>query len=356
MKPSDFGPETEFKHVVPAEVPPAAVKQDEFSLDHVLVVKEWMLKTHTWAPRTLLSRKSSVKSWFEWTERSSVDEVPSVEGISNYLVHEVMRGRRISGISTYLGGIGLHFIDSGALKQEQWTQIITSREVRLLKRAAANRERVLGLKTMKASAMQIEEVELLCKSAQTYDDVVKAAATVTGFFNLHRGGEIVSPNPGEEILKLPFAQRVRVDADGVQYTIQSTKTAVYVETDLRLDRHDVPEWALEIWTRFWKQRSDRGLGDFPDIFILSDMKVLSSSQLNTYLSKTRKLSTHSLRAGGATHMMMSGKTLLQVMRRGRWSTIRSLLGYLRENPLLGNLFKEIKTFNGNLIEPGLADF
>jgi len=54
--------------------------------------------------------------------------------------------------------------------------------------------------------------------------------------------------------------------------------------------------------------------------------------------------------------MLMGKTLLQVMQKGRWATIKSVLGYLREDPNLGALLKEVSTCAGTLREEVLLEF
>jgi hypothetical protein len=154
--------------------------------------------------------------------------------------------------------------------------MIQSRLIQLLKKAIDRREKMLGIKTKKSAAISLEQLENLCKNAQSYNEIVLAAAAITGFFNLHRGGEIISPEADEETLKQPYAQDVCLDTDGIRYVINSMKTQVYTETECFLRKQEVPDWAWEVWLRFLKERNSIGHGGRPDIFVLSTGKIATA--------------------------------------------------------------------------------
>lgn len=52
------------------------VQKNEFDLDHVLLVKEWLLKG-AWAPKTKQRHETSAKSWHTWAQRSGLSSIPT---------------------------------------------------------------------------------------------------------------------------------------------------------------------------------------------------------------------------------------------------------------------------------------
>lgn len=330
-------------------------KPSSFPLAYVRQTREWLLESFAFAPRTVKSRSCAYKSWCSYVDRERISRVPTEQSLADYLVHEIMRGRKISGISTYLGGIGATCKDNNDVSEKAWNDMIQSRLIHLLKRSAERRELLIGIRTKKASAITLEQLERLCKEANTYDERTLAAVSVTGFFNLHRGGELIKPGSGEEVLKQPYAQDVLVSEERIRYVITSTKTRVFVDTELFLRRSELPPWAFQIWTTFWNERARRFNG-YPDLFLMENGHIATAKQLNIFLSKYERFSTHSLRSGGATYLMLLGRTILQVMQKGRWATIKSVLGYLHENPDLGALLKEVSTFGGAIRDEVLLEF
>lgn len=330
-------------------------KPSSFPLAYVRQTREWLLESFAFAPRTVKSRSCAYRSWCSYVDRERISRVPTEQSLADYLVHEIMRGRKISGISTYLGGIGATCKDNNDVSEKAWNEMIQSRLIHLLKRSAERRELLIGIRTKKASAITLEQLERLCKEANTYDERTLAAVSVTGFFNLHRGGELIKPGSGEEVLKQPYAQDVLVSEERIRYVITSTKTRVFVDTELFLRRSELPPWAFQIWTTFWNERARRFNG-YPDLFLMENGHIATAKQLNIFLSKYERFSTHSLRSGGATYLMLLGRTILQVMQKGRWATIKSVLGYLHENPDLGALLKEVSTFGGAIRDEVLLEF
>lgn len=351
------------RRVVTSEPPPdketsntsLGEAQATFSMTHIRQTRDWLLHGFAFAPRTIKSRDCAYRSWCEFVDRQRLSRRPTVDSLADYLVHEIMRGRKISGISTYLGGIGATCKDRGEISDSAWNTLIQSRLIQLLKRSAERRELIIGIKTKKAAAITLEQLERLCKEGSTYNHQVLAAVSVTGFFNLHRGGELVRPGSGEETLKQPYAQDVRVDEKGIRYVITSSKTRVFIDTELFLRAADLPPWAFQCWRTFWIERNKRFSG-YPDLFIMENGVIATAKELSIFLSQYEIFSTHSLRSGGATYLMLMGKTLLQVMQKGRWATIKSVLGYLREDPNLGALLKEVSTCAGTLREEVLLEF
>lgn len=126
----------------------------------------------------------------------------------------------------------------------------------------------------------------------------------------------------------------------ISYKIRSEKQRQYKATVLCLKKEEIPEWAFNIWTAYWNRRNAIGLSSHPDLFVKQNGVVVNSSELNVFLSKgPRRLTTDSLRAGGATSLLLRGATLAQLCAKGRWNCEKSLLRYLRMEPNLEGLLK-----------------
>lgn len=335
---------------------PKSKGRNVFSLRHVRAAKEDVLKRFAIAPKTIKGRASAMRSWKEYCKNERYSSIPNENTLGDYIMHEVMRGRVVTGVLTSLSSIGNSLIDEGRLSQERWTRIIQSRAIIRLKVSLKNRDAAIGVHVKKAKAITEAELRILCNEARSYDEKVLAAVAITGFYNLHRGGELVASVAGEEKLKLPFAQSVKVTDESIQYTIRSEKMGQYEKTSSILHRNSVPNWAMLKWKQFWCQRKSLGFASHPDIFVLQSGTVASGRDLSKFLSKYKRFSTHSLRSGGATHMLKNGHTLLQIQVKGRWKGPSALMGYLRRYPEVGRLLRACATVNGICSDAVLEEF
>jgi len=95
------------------------------------------------AKRTKGSHEAAYRSWQIWEQQGS-EAIIDEEHLSDYMFNEIAKGRKISGVSTYLGGIGASLIKANKLDEKQWSVLIESRSIRQLKQAASKREVILG--------------------------------------------------------------------------------------------------------------------------------------------------------------------------------------------------------------------
>lgn len=130
--------------------------------------------------------------------------------MGDYIFSEILRGRKISGISTYVGGIGATLIEHNDVSEHQWRTVVESRSIRNLKKAAARRETVLGRDIRQSSAITEHELQALCRTVTDFDSRAIASAAVTAFYNLHRASELIFTDSSESSLKRPFAGDVKI--------------------------------------------------------------------------------------------------------------------------------------------------
>lgn len=325
-------------------------------MKHVRQAKEKVIQKFATAPKTKKGRASSLKSWNEFCGKVEVSNIPTVVSLGDYITHEVLRKRKASGILTSISSIGNYLVDEGLMPFPQWTEIIKSREIIRLKKSIKVRDQAIGVHIKKAAAITETQLRSLCEMTEDPDEIVLSAVAITGFYNLHRGGELVASVPGEERLKLPYASSVKVSADCIEYLTRSEKMGQYEKTTSFLRSTVLPKWAMQKWHRFWSQRQNGPFKNHPDLFILSSGVVASGRNLSAFLARIGKFSTHSLRAGGATNMMSKGATLLQVQVKGRWKCNTSLMGYLRASPAVGRALKQYVSVDGICQDPALEEF
>jgi len=324
----------------------SAIKSS-YNVAQIRTMKESLMSNFGTASRTKKSRACAFRCWNDYWKELRQEPVLSAETITDFIVHGVLQGRKISGISTYLGGIGATLLDNGSIDQKEWDALISNRLVKGVKLAAARREALLGVQVKQASAITVEELKELCVNASSLSEITIAAAAVLAFFNVHRGSELYLTDRNDNSLKRPYAGDVIVSEKTVTYRIRSEKQRQFTATTLCLHAKEVPTWAFETWNRFWRQRSEGALRSHPDLFVKSKGGVITCGDMNQFLSMGhRKLTTHSLRAGGATWMLLQGATLEQVCAKGRWSSVQSLLRYLRKDPDLAELLRTITEFWG----------
>lgn len=297
--------------------------------------------------QTKKSHVCAYRSWkSHWRNIKSVPKI-SVDSILDYIMHQLSEGRKMSGISTYLGGIGATLINKGRISSDSWKQLISSPEIQSCKAAARKREDVLGIGIKQVEALNEIELQYLCQSAQTFDEITLAAVLVSGFYNLHRISELVVSTKNESPLKRPCARDVEVNNETITYVIRSQKMRQFKQTKLCLHSKEIPKWAFNTWKCFWEQRSNSSVRLHPDLFVKASGEAVTSYDLNKFLSKGyRKLSSHCLRAGGATKMLIDGASLAQICAKGRWACVDSLLRYLRRDPNMIELLRKVQDFWG----------
>jgi len=327
-----------------------------YNEEELQIMVDRMLTNFGAANRTLKVRSCAHKSWIEYWKHIGREAAVDAANLARYIVHQILGGKKISTVSTYLGGIGVVLVEAGDITEKQWDTIITSRLIREVKKAAVQRETLLGVKVRQSDAITVEELELLCKSANSYDEHTVAAAAITAFYNLHRGAELLQSDSTDNPLKRPYAGDVCIRNKTISYKIRSQKVRQFVVVELCLRSEEIPGWAYAMWERFWQLRSSAAISGHPDLFVKSTGKVLTAGDMNQFLSRGhRKLTTHSLRAGGATYMLAKGATVAQLCNKGRWSSVESLLRYLRKDPKLKELLQTVREFWGQKTLPELAD-
>lgn len=284
------------------------------------------------APDTLRGRNHAVRSWKKFVGAGK----PTEELIWLYVVNEIDKNRKVSGIKTYLASLKKYFrlkdpavdirmFDSARIKDTLWQ--------------GAARMKKAGHFTKRAVVIKEAQVQSICKSARSFDDKLFAALVVALFYNVARGAEMVHPGHlrSQKSNKLPLYGNVSTSLDRTRIRIMSQKNDQFRPHDLDYNAETCPSWARTTLFEYAAERSnpDRGMAWLPEFFVREDGVVPTTSWLGRKLKGALgvEYTAHGLRAGGATRMALLGYTAFEIQLAGRW-TSDAFLSYVSDNEAL----------------------
>lgn len=284
------------------------------------------------APETLRNRSHAMTSWRRFAGRES----PTEELVWLYVVDELSKNRKPSGVRTYLAGIKKFFMSRGLTTE---TAIYNSVRVRETLWQGAARLKKAGHTVKRALVVKEAQVKMICETSSGFDGTLFAALVVAMFFNLTRGAELVLPahTRSQCSNKIPLFGNVQASKFRTKIRILSQKTAQYRAHDLDYNESNTPRWALATLYKYTLMRVDEQsrLTSFPEFFLRESSQVPTTSWLMRKLKVAlgSDYTVHGLRAGGATRLAILGYTAFQIQLAGRW-TSDAFLAYVSENESL----------------------
>lgn len=284
------------------------------------------------APETLRNRTHAVRSWQRFVGAAK----PSEELVWLYVVNEIEKNRKISGIKTYLAGIKKYFrLKDPALD----VSMFDSQRIKDCMWQGAARMKKAGHFTKRAVVVEEAHIKQICDSSKSFDDRLFAALVVALFFNVARGAEFVHPghSRSQKSNKLPLYGNVSISIQHTQIRIMSQKNDQFRPHNLDYDSSNCPRWARKVLLEYGAARSDAssGLLSLPEFFVKANGVVPTTSWLADRLKRAlgREYTPHGLRAGGATRMALLGYTAFEIQLAGRW-TSDAFLSYVSDNETL----------------------
>jgi hypothetical protein len=271
------------------------------------------------APETLRTRKQAVISWKKFAGAA----VPTEELVWLYVVQEVTRKRKKSGIAAYLSNIKGHFVakDSGMDQS-----IFKSARIKEVLWQCASRMKRSGNHTKRARVVTEEQLRLVCEGAKSFDDLLFCAILVSLFFNISRGAEMVYPGHvrSQKANKLPLYGNVITCRSKTTIRMMSQKNAQFRAEDLHLHKGNTARWGREVMFEYAKARGDEAneLSALPEFFVRADGSIPTTPWLNRRLKQAlgEAYTLHGLRAGGATRLALLGWSAFHIQMAGRWSS------------------------------------
>ncbi|CDO77837.1 hypothetical protein BN946_scf184714.g12 [Trametes cinnabarina] len=171
----------------------------------------------------------------------------------------------------------------------------------------------------------------------SYDNLLFRAIVISGFFGLHRLGELVDPDRPDlhNWRKTIKRSSVHLFEDNFSYVLPTHKADPHhlgSHVVISSDHPDVNP--ARIFAAYLRAR-DAKFRFQPALWITSDGRVPTRSW---FISRLRRVlpssyAGHSLRAGGATYFAARGWSDDRIQALGRWSSEAYRI-YIRENPVI----------------------
>jgi hypothetical protein len=284
------------------------------------------------APETLRCQTQAVRSWRKFAGAA----VPTEELVWLYVVQEVDKKRKVSGIKAYLSNIRTHFkrknngLDVTVFSSMRIKEVLWQGKS-MLRRA--------GHGVKRAVVVREEMVRMICEKAVTHDEKLFAAIIVSLFYNIGRGAEMCYPGHVRSRLasKLPLYGNVATSIKRTTIRMMSQKNDQYRAEDLHLTTANTSKWGLVAMYEYARMRGGRGskLLSYPEFFLREDGSVPTTPWVAAQLKKElgAEYTVHGLRAGGATRLAKLGWSAFHIQMAGRWSS-DYFLTYISQYPEL----------------------
>ncbi|GLB45154.1 hypothetical protein LshimejAT787_2000590 [Lyophyllum shimeji] len=236
-------------------------------------------------------------------------------------------------VGTYLSGICNQL-------EPYFPRIREFRNSALVSRTLAGCLRLRGSPTNRKHALTLEDIDVILialASSSGHDDLLFIAQLLTGFFALHRLGEMTYPDQVDlrDPRKIVRRISVHVSPDAYQYFLPSHKADKLFEGNIVI----VPRNASrrDPWLAFTSYLHSRDhLFPFSTaLWLRANGTIPSRSWFITRLRRffDASIAGQSLRAGGATSLASNGVAPSIIQGIGRW-TSESFRVYIRKNPVL----------------------
>jgi hypothetical protein len=243
---------------------------------------------------------------------------------------------RPDSVNLYLSGIANEL-------EEQFPEVRKNRNSRLVTRTMRGCLRRWGKPHKRKSPLTHEDMELVLKilpNNPMHDDYLFAAMLVTGFHALLRVGELTFPSAKklQNYRKVTLRHTVDISIPNqYSFTLPSHKTDRYFDGNniiIQATNHSTnPDPVF----RSYLSSRDTKFPLRPELWIRENGELPTrewfTRKLRQFFPSESNLSGHSMRAGDATSLALSGLTPDEIKQMGRWSS-EAWEAYLRKNSFL----------------------
>lgn len=262
----------------------------------------------------------------------AVDPTPdTLSFFTVYMCHHI----KPASVDSYLSGICNQL-------EPFFPHVRTSRKSALVARTLAGCKRMFGSPTQRKNPLSEEHIRRCLEAFPplSYDNKLFRAILLAGFLGLHRLGELVRPEKGQQWSKtVPRSSAVLHPAQRhFEYVLPTSKTDHTFEGSRILLAEHIPQVAsYDIFVDYLNARDVR-FPLSPALFV-SDNGDLPTRRwflhkLGSVINDTT-IGGHSLRAGGATFFATLGWPDDHIQHLGRWKSSAFNI-YIRKNPVVLN--------------------
>jgi hypothetical protein len=278
---------------------------------------------------------SALNSYLAFVRMHNFPVEPTPDTLSFYTVFMCNNNHNIKpdSVDSYLSGI-CHQLEP------YFPSVRSVRNSTLCKRTLAGCKRLRGVPTNRKRALTMDDLQRVVNhylGSNSHDDLLFVCQLLSGFFALHRLGELTIPDDKSLVDHRKITKRtsVKVTNDYYSYFLNSHKADKTFEGNtVIVQRHHI---AIDPLFHFKKYLSSRDhLFPFAsDLWLRADgsrpTRSFFMSRLKLFFDSD--VAGQSMRAGGATSLAESGVPPHLIQAIGRWAS-KAFQIYIRKNAVL----------------------
>ncbi|KAJ3478258.1 hypothetical protein NLI96_g9890 [Meripilus lineatus] len=286
---------------------------------------------HAIDPRTHLAYSSHLRSYFTFCKLHGFSIEPTIDTLSFYTIYMSCQIQPRS-VNSYLSGISHEL-------EHVFPEIRQNRKSSLVTRTLKGAMKLYSNPIKRKRPLTIEDLSvlLLAFPPTSHDNLLFSTILLSGFFALHRLGELTIPdNPALlESRKIIRRSSVTLSPSQYGYNLPAHKgDKFFASSDVLVAESSDQINPLAIFQLYLNSRDSLFPFHF-QLFLTSDGSPPSRTW---FLSRLQSIlhdnvAGHSLRSGGATYFASCGWPDEQIQKLGRWST-RQFESYVRTHPVI----------------------
>lgn len=274
----------------------------------------------------------ALKSWLDFAKLHDFPVEPNHDTLSYYIAYESCFIEPRS-VATYLSGIMNKL-------EPHFPGIRAVRRHHIVKRTLAGSIRLRSSPVKRKRPMLISELTAIVRTLRpsaNHDDLLFVAMLSTGFFALHRIGEITQPDQQSlrDYRRLPRRTTFIFHDDRYEYMLPTSKSDRLFEGNKVVIQRLEDEWDPWASMKRYVTSRDRLFPLQPWLWLDSTGVVPTRSWLlaRMRLFLDSSISGHSIRSGGATYLALNRVPDERIQAIGRWSSDAWKV-YIRHHPVL----------------------
>ncbi|THH16009.1 hypothetical protein EUX98_g9370 [Antrodiella citrinella] len=283
---------------------------------------------------TQLSYSSHLQSYLTFCKLHDFAIEPTADTLSFYTVfmcHHI----KPDSVDSYLSGICNQL-------EHLFPTVRSIRKGALVTRTLAGCRRLFNTPTSRKQPLAIDDCFRLLTAfpPSSHDNILFRALLVSGFFALHRLGELVWPDKVElrSWRKVIKRSSVKLYPTAFGYVLPTNKSdPVYASATIIIEQ--LPQLSVNPLPCFQQYLSsrDKRFRFHPALWVTSQGTIPTRawflSRLRKIFPPSSNIGGHSLRSGGATHFAIIGWPDDRIQALGRWSSDAFKI-YIRKNPVV----------------------
>ena len=283
---------------------------------------------------TTLFYGSHLNSYIAFCDLHGFALTPTPDTFSFYIVY-MSRHIKPQSVGSYLSGI-VHSL------RPHFPNVKEVRSDPLVCQTLKGALRLYSTPVRRKEPLEIDHLELaftLLSPSAEHNDILFLALLLVGFHSLLRLGDLVQPDRLDlrTFRKVSRRTSVSLHRDHAKFVLQSHKSDRFFEGADVVVKNSIRRGPdpFGAFTTYIKSRDHL----FPcrlELWLKKDGAIPSRSWFTRRLHKlipTDNISGHSMRAGGATALAVSGATSSVIQAIGRWSS-EAWQAYIRKHPIL----------------------